>query len=160
MLASTASPPCSGFLGSMVQSGTPALARTVHCDGWAGVRPSSRGPVRAFTRAAGMAPSAARNGTAAVIAGTLKRFPLCCSKIVMGTAMTPAQSRAARGLLDWSQMKLATAAKVGESTLRNFEAGRSIPMANNLDALCRALESAGVVFVEENGHGPGVSVRK
>ena len=74
--------------------------------------------------------------------------------------MTPAQSRAARGLLDWSQLQLANAAKVSESTLRNFEAGRSVPISNNLDALHTALESAGVIFVEENGAGPGVRLRK
>ena len=74
--------------------------------------------------------------------------------------MTPAQCRAARGLVDWSQSQLAVAANVGLSTLRNFEAGRSLPMANNLTALQRALESAGVIFVAENGEGPGVRLRK
>lgn len=74
--------------------------------------------------------------------------------------MTPAQCRAARGLVDWSQADLASAANVGLSTLRNFEAGRSAPMANNLAALRAALESAGVILVEENGEGPGVRLRK
>ncbi|MFG1381253.1 helix-turn-helix domain-containing protein [Xanthobacter versatilis] len=74
--------------------------------------------------------------------------------------MTPAQCRAARGLVDWSQADLASAANVGLSTLRNFEAGRSIPMANNLSAIRAALEAAGVIFVAENGEGPGVRLRK
>jgi len=74
--------------------------------------------------------------------------------------VTPEQSRAARGLKDWSQAKLAEAAKVGLSTVRNFEAGRSVPIANNLDAMRAALEAAGVVFVDENGHGPGVRLWK
>jgi transcriptional regulator with XRE-family HTH domain len=68
--------------------------------------------------------------------------------------MTPEQCRAARGLKDWSQAKLAAEARVGESTVRNFEAGRSIPVANNLAAIQRALEAAGVEFT--NGKGPGV----
>ncbi|MFG1305497.1 helix-turn-helix transcriptional regulator [Xanthobacter autotrophicus] len=74
--------------------------------------------------------------------------------------MTPAQCRAARGLVDWSQADLASAANVGLSTLRNFEAGRSIPMANNLSAIRVALEAAGVIFVAENGEGPGVRIKK
>jgi transcriptional regulator with XRE-family HTH domain len=72
--------------------------------------------------------------------------------------MTPEQCRAARGLKDWSQSKLATEARVGESTVRNFEAGRSIPVANNLAAIQRALEAAGVEFT--NGGRPGVRMRK
>ncbi|WFS06234.1 helix-turn-helix transcriptional regulator [Methylobacterium sp. 391_Methyba4] len=74
--------------------------------------------------------------------------------------MTPAQCRAARGLVDWSQAALAEAASVGLSTVRNFEAGRSVPMQNNLLAIARALEAAGVIFIKENGEGPGVRLRK
>lgn len=74
--------------------------------------------------------------------------------------MTPAQSRAARGLLDWSQSDLAQSANVGLSTLKNFEGGRSAPMANNLTAMKAALETAGVIFVAENGEGPGVRLKK
>ena len=74
--------------------------------------------------------------------------------------MTPAQCRAARGLVDMSQADLAKAANVGNSTVRNFEAGRSTPVANNLDAIRSALEAAGVIFIAENGDGPGVRLRK
>ena len=74
--------------------------------------------------------------------------------------MTPEQSRAARGLKDWPQARLAEEAKVGLSTVRNFETGRSVPISNNLDAMRRALEKAGVIFVEENGEGPGVRLKK
>jgi transcriptional regulator with XRE-family HTH domain len=72
--------------------------------------------------------------------------------------MTPEQCRAARGLKDWSQTKLAAEARVGESTVRNFEAGRSVPVANNLTAIQKALEAAGVEFT--NGDQPGVRLRK
>jgi transcriptional regulator with XRE-family HTH domain len=72
--------------------------------------------------------------------------------------MTPEQCRAARGLKDWSQSKLAAEARVGESTVRNFEAGRSIPVANNLTAIQKAMEAAGVEFT--NGDQPGVRLRK
>jgi transcriptional regulator with XRE-family HTH domain len=74
--------------------------------------------------------------------------------------MTSAQCRAARGLLDWSQQQLADAARVGVVTVRQFEASASQPRSATLDVLRRAIEAAGVIFVEENGEGPGVRLRK
>ena len=73
---------------------------------------------------------------------------------------TPAQSRAARGLLDWSQTELGRRSNLSESTIRDFEKGRRIPAPNNLAAIERALSSAGVIFVDENGEGAGVRLRK
>jgi transcriptional regulator with XRE-family HTH domain len=74
--------------------------------------------------------------------------------------LTPAQSRAARALLDWSQEELASAAHLGLSTIRDFEKGRRVPTHNNLAAVRRALEEAGVEFIPENGSGAGVRLRK
>ena len=74
--------------------------------------------------------------------------------------MTPAQCRAARALIEFSQAELAAKAKVGESTVRNFEAGRTVPVTNNLEPIQRVLEVAGVEFIAENGGGAGVRLRK
>jgi transcriptional regulator with XRE-family HTH domain len=76
------------------------------------------------------------------------------------TAVSAAQSRAARGLLDWSQAKLGARSNLSESTIRDFEKGRRTPGVNNLAAIRAALEAAGVIFVEENGEGPGVRLKK
>jgi transcriptional regulator with XRE-family HTH domain len=60
--------------------------------------------------------------------------------------MAPAQCRAARGLVGWSQAELAEAAKVGVTTVRNFERGATAPTRATLDVMRRALEAAGVEF--------------
>lgn len=70
--------------------------------------------------------------------------------------ITPPQSRAARGLLEWSQKELADRANLGLSTIRDFEKGRRVPTVNNLAAIQRAIESAGVEFT--NGDEPGVKL--
>jgi transcriptional regulator with XRE-family HTH domain len=74
--------------------------------------------------------------------------------------ITPAQCRAARGLLDWTQQKLADRAGVGIVTVRQVEAGLSEPRRATLEVIRRALEAAGVAFIDENGGGPGVRLRK
>ncbi|MBP2303446.1 helix-turn-helix domain-containing protein [Azospirillum picis] len=78
----------------------------------------------------------------------------------MDAMITPEQSRAARGLLDWTQQQLADGAGVGLSTVRDFEKGRRTPTAANLQAIRTALESAGVLFIAENGEGAGVRLKK
>jgi transcriptional regulator with XRE-family HTH domain len=71
--------------------------------------------------------------------------------------LTPAQCRAGRALIDWSQQQLADASLVGNATIRNFESGRSDPQNSTLAALQRALEAAGVEFT--NGEQPGVRLK-
>jgi transcriptional regulator with XRE-family HTH domain len=80
-------------------------------------------------------------------------------RFVLG-AISAGQLRAARGLIGWSQGDLAKAADVGRATIADFEAGKREPYARTLDNLRAALETAGVIFVEENGEGPGVRLRK
>ena len=74
--------------------------------------------------------------------------------------LTPAQCRAARGLIDWSQSDLARHASVGIVTIRQLEAGVHAPRRATVDVVRRALESAGVEFIAENGGGAGVRLRK
>ena len=73
---------------------------------------------------------------------------------------TPAQCRAARGLLDWTQQELADKARVGVVTIRQLEAGAGAPRWATLDVIQRAFEAAGVEFISADGAGPGVRLRK
>jgi transcriptional regulator with XRE-family HTH domain len=72
--------------------------------------------------------------------------------------ITPAQCRAARGLVDLSQQQLADAAKVGVVTVRQFEAGAAQPRNATAEVIQRALEAAGVEFT--NGGRPGVRMKR
>ena len=74
--------------------------------------------------------------------------------------ISPEQCRAARALLDWSQDQLSKRASVGIVTVRQLEAGTHEPRRATLDVIRRALEDAGVEFIDENGGGPGVRLRK
>jgi hypothetical protein len=80
----------------------------------------------------------------------------------MPKKISSAQMRAARALLRWSALDLATASKVGVATIRRVEVvDGEIPVTlANEAALRLALESAGVEFIDENGGGPGVRLRK
>lgn len=66
----------------------------------------------------------------------------------------------ARAALNWSLSELASAAGVHRNTISNFETGRFGGDAEKIAAVKAALEAAGVIFVEENGEGPGVRLRK
>ena len=71
------------------------------------------------------------------------------------------QSRAARGLLGWSQQSLAGASNVSLATIQFFETNKREPIPNNLAAIRRALESAGVEFIPaRSGKGIGVRLRE
>lgn len=71
-----------------------------------------------------------------------------------------AQCRAARALIDWSREDLAERSKVGLRTIVDFERGAREPRELTKDALRRALEAAGVLFVEQDDDGPGVRLRR
>ena len=76
--------------------------------------------------------------------------------------LTSAQIRAARALVRWRAQDLARESSVGVATIRRAELTdreTSMTAANDL-AVRRALEAAGVEFIDENGGGPGVRLRK
>jgi transcriptional regulator with XRE-family HTH domain len=73
-------------------------------------------------------------------------------------ALTPAQLRAARALLDWSRDDLAEHSKTSAETLKNFELRGTDPRQGTVIKWQRALERAGVRFLDttEDGEGEGV----
>ncbi len=78
------------------------------------------------------------------------------------TALTSAQIRAARALIRWSAEDLARASAVGVTTIRRAELAEettSLTAANDR-SLRRALEDASVEFIDENGGGAGVRMKK
>ncbi len=74
--------------------------------------------------------------------------------------MTPAQCRAARGLIAWSQTQLAEKAALSLPTVQRFETQRGPVSGDAIAAMQTALERGGVLFLESNGHGPGVRLRE
>ncbi len=75
--------------------------------------------------------------------------------------ITIEQLRAARGLLGWSQSELAERAGLSLPTVKRLEAGFGPRVSEEARAaLQRAIEAAGVEFIEENGGGLGVRFRR
>ncbi|MCB4771794.1 helix-turn-helix domain-containing protein [Ancylobacter sp. Lp-2] len=76
--------------------------------------------------------------------------------------VTGRQIAAARALVGMGQVELAEAARVSAPTVRRMEAsaGPAVGMPNNVAAVISALETAGVLFIDQNGNGPGVRLRE
>jgi len=79
--------------------------------------------------------------------------------------LTAAQIRGARGLLDWSQQKLAEATKLSVQTIKRMEGAKGPEGSTeaNVDAVRRVLETAGVVFLDPKTNkdgGAGVRLKK
>jgi transcriptional regulator with XRE-family HTH domain len=73
--------------------------------------------------------------------------------------LTPAQLRAARGLLKWTQVDLAEKSGVHVNSIKSFETG-SDPKRSTLLALEITLRRAGVVLIDADAtHGEGVMFR-
>ncbi|MFT6675923.1 MAG: transcriptional regulator with XRE-family HTH domain [Sulfitobacter sp.] len=73
--------------------------------------------------------------------------------------MQISQCRAARAILGITQQDLADASNVNKRTIMDFESGKRTPVPATITTLRLALESAGAVFIPENGGGAGVRLR-
>ena len=73
--------------------------------------------------------------------------------------ITPAQCRAARALLGMTQSELAKTARLGLSTIVDFERERRSVSAVAVKELKGALERAGIKFIRQNGGGVGIRLR-
>ena len=75
--------------------------------------------------------------------------------------ITSSQIRAGRDLANLSQPDIAKATGLSLPTIRRAESERKVSVsADAISAIRAALEAAGVIFVEENGDGPGVRLKK
>ena len=72
------------------------------------------------------------------------------------------QIKAARELIGWKQTDLAEASGLSIVTIRRLESqdGDLGGRADTGAKIVAAIESAGVIFVDENGEGAGVRLRK
>jgi transcriptional regulator with XRE-family HTH domain len=76
--------------------------------------------------------------------------------------ITPELCRAARGLLNWPQVRLASKSGMSEGTVRDFESGRRVPNSGELLSIQQALELAGVIMIadgQQTSGGPGVRLK-
>jgi predicted transcriptional regulator len=75
---------------------------------------------------------------------------------------TTRQIKAARALLGWSQSDLAKESGVSEPTVARLESleGKLGGREMTAEKIRAALEIAGIQFIDENGGGPGVRLKK
>jgi hypothetical protein len=69
--------------------------------------------------------------------------------------VTPAQCRASRGYLDWTQQRLSAASGLSLSLIKDFESGLRVPHTANQARLKATLEQAGIVFATGGDVGRG-----
>jgi transcriptional regulator with XRE-family HTH domain len=76
--------------------------------------------------------------------------------------ITTRQVKAARALLGWSQADLANHSGVSEPTIARLESaeGELGGREGTADKIRKSIEAAGIQFIDENGGGPGVRLRK
>jgi transcriptional regulator with XRE-family HTH domain len=72
--------------------------------------------------------------------------------------MNAVQSKMARAAVGWGVRELAKASSVSPDTISRLERGEEI-MPRTVSAIRTALENAGVIFIDQNGAGPGVRLR-
>ena len=74
--------------------------------------------------------------------------------------VTSAQVRMARAALNWTVRDLAEATGLHRNTINNFEVNRYAGDPESIALMEKVLRAAGVEFIDENGGGPGVRLRK
>ena len=74
--------------------------------------------------------------------------------------ITPEQCRAARALLRMSQDDLAAKTKLSAVTIRKFENQTASLREATINLIELTLAAAGIEFIDENGGGPGLRLRK
>jgi DNA-binding XRE family transcriptional regulator len=65
--------------------------------------------------------------------------------------LSPLQSRAARAMLNWSQVELADKARVAKQTIADFETGKRAPYDRTLRDIKKVLENNHIEFLGANG---------
>ena len=76
------------------------------------------------------------------------------------SAITPAQIRGARGMLDWSMLDLAKASGVSVSTVKRVDDGRMAVVSPAMVGQIRnAFRAAGMEFLGDEGNGPGMRLK-
>ena len=76
--------------------------------------------------------------------------------------ITAEQIRGARAMLRWSAKQLAEQAGLSWPTVQRMESTQGVPsgLSKNLELVQRALEGAGIIFIDEDDEGPGVRLKK
>jgi len=72
--------------------------------------------------------------------------------------MIPAQCRAARALLNWSQDDLVRHSGITKKTIADFERGATTPRSRTMKEIERALIDAGIEFL--NDGSPGIRLAR
>lgn len=77
--------------------------------------------------------------------------------MVNETALSPAQVRAARAWLRWSQDKLSEKSGISQTSIARYELERSVPHADTLIQIRRAFEAAGIEFLFTGMKATGIN---
>ena len=75
-------------------------------------------------------------------------------------SLTPSLSRAARALLDFDVADLVKRSGVPKTIIAEFEKGGRVPQRQDLAAMRLAFEEAGIQFLDDDGNGPGLRLRR
>ncbi len=83
-------------------------------------------------------------------------------RLVNNPILSAAQCKGARAMLGWSRERLSGTAGVATATIVDFERGARRPYDRTLKDIRRALEDAGIIFIdaEEGVGGPGARLKE